>query len=468
MQTPILHHAPVVQSWGRNFKSVFANTPEYCHFKNYITGLIVAERKNFSQIANCIVNSADASNIDRFMNNEHWSGSVLNDKRVQFMYERTKKYDSKEPAYLILDDTLDEHVGTLFEHIARHYDHCDGSYKLSQNPVTSHYVRGDISFPIDLRVYRSYDEVTDWEKHFRKNFPDVEIPKQSKERNKLKRKYEKQLLEKDPEFAKKHEAFKTKITLGCELVEDAIIKRSLEFQVVLFDAWYLVPELVKIVDKHQKAWISILKSNRKLETSSLKLYDEKGKRIVFSEAEIKVEQLVKQIPKSAYKKIVVDQDTTYWAFSFPARIPTLGKVRLVISFANSECTGNYAVLVTRQISWEATKIIRTYCHRFQIEVFYKDAKQLLGFSDYQCRNESTIQKHWYMVFCAYSLLKLDMLHAPAYQTWQRKLKTIGVAFRRQAQAVIEQLILACHRILSCEPNAHKLFKLLFPKLVFLS
>ena len=464
MQTPILHHVPAVKSWARNFKEVFANKPEYEHFKNYLTGLMTSERKNYSQIANCMVKSADASNISRFMDNELWSGSELNDKRVSFMFERTKKIDSNAPAYLVLDDTLDEHVGTLFEHIAKHYDHSDSNYKLAQNPVTSHYVRGKVSFPLDFRVYRTYDEVTDWEAHFQKHFQDVAIPKMSKERNKIKRKYERQLLDKDPEFAKKHASFKTKIELAGELVDDAV-KRQADFSVVLFDSWYLAPALVTIIENHQKTWISVLKKNRNLETASLKLYDEQGQPLVFDTPEIKVELLVPCIPKTAYKKVVIDVDTSYWAFSFSAKIPTLGTVRLVVSFDNAECTGSYAVLVTRQMSWESTKIIGTYCRRFQIEVFYKDAKQLLGFSDYQCRSKTAIQKHWYLVFCAYSFLRLDLLLSPAYQTWQRQLKTIGTALRRQAQTVIEQLLLACHRILASAPNTQKLFKLLFPRIV---
>lgn len=93
---------------------------------------------------------------------------------------------------------------------------------------------------------------------------------------------------------------------------------------------------------------------------------------------------------------------------------------LVISWVDEKCEKSYAVLVTRQIHWEAKRIISNYCERFSIEVFYKDAKQQLGFSDYQCRREETIGKHWYMVFCAYSLLRLDMLKTPAYQKWQRK------------------------------------------------
>ncbi|KAF0248778.1 MAG: Transposase family protein [bacterium] len=110
----------------------------------------------------------------------------------------------------------------MFEHIARHYDHSESSYKLAQNPVTSHYVRGAISFPIEFRTYQSYDLATNWQEHMQKNFPEIKLPTQSKERNKLKKKIESELLEKDKEFAVKHQTFKTKITLASQLVEDAI------------------------------------------------------------------------------------------------------------------------------------------------------------------------------------------------------------------------------------------------------
>ncbi len=460
MVVPVLHPAPVVCSYARNFKEIFANQPEYEHCKNYLTGLFVAERKNYAQIAACLVNGADATNISRFMSSELWSGTEFNDRRVKLLLDRTKDLDAQQRGALLIDDTLDEHVGTLMEHIARHYDHCEGSYKLAQNPVTSHYLRGRVSFPVDTRTYRNYDEVTNWEAHFRRHFPEVELPKKSKERTKLKQKYEKRLLQADPEFAAKHEAFETKLRLACQLVDNAI-GRDLPCELVLFDAWYLAPELVAAIERHHTGWISILKKNRKLQTQGLKIADAEGQRLQFRESEIKVENLVPLIPKTTYKPVAINDETTYYATTFTARIETLGKVRIVVSFADPDCEGAYAVLVTRQMNWEAKRILRAYCGRFQVEVFYKDAKQHLGFSDYQCRTASAIQKHWYLVFGAYSLLKLDLLRAPLYQTWQRKLKTIGVALQRQAQSLVEQLILACHRILSQGTHPEQLFKLLF-------
>ena len=219
--------------------------------------------------------------------------------------------------------------------------------------------------------------------------------------------------------------------------------------------------MIAVIEKHDQGWSSILKKNRKLQTAGLKLTDAQGQRLTFSRSESKVEDLVPLIAKSAYKAVKVSDETTYYATTFTAHIETLGKVRLVVSFADPACEGSYAVLVTRQMQWEAQRILRAYCGRFPIEVFYKDAKQHLGFSDYQCRTADAIQKHWYLVFGAYSLLKLELLRSPLYQTWQRKLKTIGVALRRQSQALVEQMILACHRLLSQGTNPEQLFKLLF-------
>jgi hypothetical protein len=467
VNVPILHHAPVVRSYARHCKSIFANQPEYEHCKNSLTGLFVAKRKNYAQIAAAMIKGTDATNISRFMSSTLWSGTEFNDRRAELIFNRTKQIDAHLCGALLIDDTLDAHVGTLMEHIARHYDHGDGSDKVGQNPVTSPYLRGRVSFPVDLRAYRRDDEVTAWAKHFRQHVPEVEMPKKRKERNKLQQQSEKRLLEADQEFAAKHQAFETKITLACPLVADAI-KRDLPCSLVLFDSWYLAPELVAVIEHHHKGWRSVLKKNRKLLTQSLKMNDAQGQRLTFKEREIKVEDLVPLIPTTVYEPVKINDETTYYATTFTAQIPTLGKVRLVISFADPACQGRYAVRVTRQMPWEAKRILRAYCGRFQREVCYKDMKQHWGFSDYQCRTAPAMQKHGYLVFGAYGLLRRDWLRSPLYQTWQRRLKTIGVALRRQSQALVEHMILECHRILSQGTHPEPLFKLLFGEAVYIA
>ncbi|MGB5636574.1 MAG: hypothetical protein WBM44_24790 [Waterburya sp.] len=84
--------------------------------------------------------------------------------------------------------------------------------------VTSHYLSGAVRFPIDLRIYRPYEEITRWSEFVNKYFPDLEIPTQKKERQKLHKLVDQTLLQ-DPEFQELHSQFQTKIALAVELIE---------------------------------------------------------------------------------------------------------------------------------------------------------------------------------------------------------------------------------------------------------
>jgi hypothetical protein len=100
---------------------------------------------------------------------------------------------------LILDDTLCEHVGSLFEYVDRHYDHSDNRYPLAHNVVTSFYLSGAVRFPVDARLYRRYEEITQWETFVHMHFPEREIPKEQKARQHLHKEVDEWLLE-DPLF----------------------------------------------------------------------------------------------------------------------------------------------------------------------------------------------------------------------------------------------------------------------------
>src|SRR5215475_9568771 len=115
----------------------------------------------------------------------------------------------KADASLMLDDTLCEHVGSLFDYVDRHYNHGDDTYPLAHNPVTSLYVSGPVRFPVGLRLYRRYEELTRWEAYVAKHFPDLTIPKDKKGRNRLHKQVDSVLLQ-DPEFRARHEQFRTK------------------------------------------------------------------------------------------------------------------------------------------------------------------------------------------------------------------------------------------------------------------
>ena len=77
--------------------------------------------------------------------------------------------------------------------------------------------------------------------------------------------------------------------------------------------------------------------------------------------------------------------------------------------------------------------------------------------------EATLrEKHWCLVFVAYSLLHLDCLpHSPTKS--RLPIKTIGEACRQQAQALIETLILQTHERLQQGQKAKDVFAQLFIK-----
>jgi len=100
--------------------------------------------------------------------------------------------------------------------------------------------------------------------------------------------------------------------------------------------------------------------------------------------------------------------------------------------------------------------------RWPIETFYQDGKEHLGFDEYRMRDAKAIQKHWCLVFVAYSLLHLDCLPTSLKQS-RLPIKTIGEACRQQAQALIEALILYASKQLEQGQKANDLFAYLFAK-----
>lgn len=465
MQLPIVEPAPIVMEHTLVFRDLFENRKQFRHFQNYLTGLIVLDNKTMANMSRCILDSADKTNLSRFFSEAEWFREAVNTRRIEYLLEQTEvQRVSAADSCLIIDDTLCEHVGSLFEYIDRHYNHCDNTYPLAHNLVTSHYLSEAVRFPVDVRLYRRYEEVTQWETFVKKHFPDREIPRQKKARAKLHKEVDPVLVE-DPEFHALATEFHTKISLATELIEQAIA-RQIPFQTVLMDSWFLSPELVDVLAQQHKDWISLIKSNRKLEVASFSVRDEQGRTIRINGAHIKVDALVALLPPTAYKPITIGE-TTYYCFTKSVRIPSLGRVRLVICFGNPELTGTYAVLVTNRRDWTAKKILQRYLQRWPIETFYQDGKGHLGLAAYRMRTAEAIKKHWCLVFVAYSLAHLDCLPTdPVAGTGKlpvHPIKTIGEVCRQQVQALIQALILFAHELFQAGESAEEVFAKLFAK-----
>ena len=201
MQLPIVAPAPIVTAHADIFRDLFENRCQFRHFQNYLTGLIVLDNKSLANITRCVLESADKTNLSRFFSEAPWFQDRVNDRRLTYLLQQTQAVRGpKADAALILDDTLCEHVGSLFDYVDRHYNHGDDTYPLAHNPVTSHYVSGPVRFPVDLRLYRRYEECTRWEAFVQKHFPDPPIPTTKKERARLHKEVDPRLVGKTRTF----------------------------------------------------------------------------------------------------------------------------------------------------------------------------------------------------------------------------------------------------------------------------
>jgi len=119
--------------------------------------LMVLSNKSLANSSRCLLESADKTNRSRFFSEAPWEQEKVNEKRIPYMLEETAECRRKAAqSCVIVDDTLCEHVGHMFEYGDRHYDHCEGRYPLGHNVVTTPFVSGAVRFPLDVR---SRDEI---------------------------------------------------------------------------------------------------------------------------------------------------------------------------------------------------------------------------------------------------------------------------------------------------------------------
>jgi len=82
------------------------------------------------------------------------------------------------------------------------------------------------------------------------------------------------------------------------------------------------------------------------------------------------------------------------------------------------------------------------------------------------RKAKAIQKHWCLVFVAYSFLHLECLPVSRRHKVHKPIKTIGEIVRQQTRQLIENLLLHTHELLDQGIDVSQVFAQLFAKQVY--
>ena len=374
----IVEFPQVVQDAFAHYGDLFANECQRRHFAEYLTGLMVAERKTVLGINREFAETTDQSCLNRFLTDARWDIEALNQRRLEEL-QKDPSTRYSDQGVIPIDNTLIDRDGLLIPDAGWFWDHAEERNKIAQDYLFANYVcTGGKHYPLEFRLFRK-QEVSEALK----------------------------------------EPFRNHTALCCELI-DWVCERRIPGDFAM-DSYFTCAEILNHIHGKQdhlgrpRGYVGDLKSNRKLEW--------KGRII-------KAKDLAASIPASDRKEMRIG-DRRQWYFTVTVRIPDVKhKVRISILWRYRNDVEARKILVTNRITWEVSRIVRVYRHRWTgTETFHRDGKQQLGLGDCQLRDAQGQTRHMYLVMLAYSLLVSQLRQDRAREWALHRLTTIGEACR---------------------------------------
>lgn len=385
---PIVGHPGVVTANIGRFRKFFTDAGVR-HCQDYLTGLIVSPTVTVNGMTRFLVNGSDQSNLNRFLTHAEWDERAVNEERIRLLQDHPETRWKKRGAVSI-DDTLLHKDGLHIYGVSKHYDSGEGRYVQAQQLVTTHYADGTRTYPIEYRQWLKEDSLE-----------------------------------------AKEAGFKTKIQLACELVDDAIAK-GCPAECFVFDSWFLCEEVTQRIQSHGRAWVGGVRSNRN----------------IVRDTTVHVGDFLASLSESAWRKLTVDGNE-YRVYSAGVRMSKLGRVRLVAAYREDKRDGDEPIIIaSNRVDWPPELILHYYKLRWSIEEFYRDAKQNLGLGECQLRDATGIRRHWYLVFLAYSFLRLGASRSRLGRLLEANLSVGGMCVGAARDLVAKLVVWVCKEFAS--------------------
>src|SRR3954467_7394540 len=150
----IIEFPQVVQEALAQFGDLFDNEPQRRHFAEYLTGLMIAERKTVLGIHDEFAQTTDQSCLNRFLTAAPWDAEDLNRRRL----ERLQKDPStrySDQGVIPLDNTLIDRDGRLIPDAGWYWDHAQERNKIAQDDLFVNYVcTSGEHYPLEFRLFR--------------------------------------------------------------------------------------------------------------------------------------------------------------------------------------------------------------------------------------------------------------------------------------------------------------------------
>jgi DDE superfamily endonuclease len=388
----IIEFPTLVQDAVEQFGAVFANEPERRHFAEYLTGLLVAEQKTVSGINAEFAQTTDQSCLNRWITEVDWDVAKLNELRLAWLQEDAQTRYA--PSGVIpIDNTLVDHSGKLIEDVGYFWDHAEQRHKIAHDYLIANYVcPSGKHYALNFRRFRKRADCE--AQQVRLTAQPGGVAQAAAEAQRL-------------------ATFKSHPVLCCELV-DEVVEQQIP-GTFAFDSYFTNAPIGNHIAGHGRAYVGDLKFNRK---------------VWFRGLELRADELAAQIPVADRKKITRGE-RTQWDFTKKIWLPEYTHaVRIVILWAHWNGKEPVKILITNQLHWDVTRVLRGYGQRWTgTETLHRDGKQHLGLGDCQLRSGEGQTRHLYLVLLVHRLLVAQLRQGRVRAWAQETLTTIGEACR---------------------------------------
>lgn len=385
----IVEFPRVVANILDQFADLFPNEPQRQHFAEYLTGLIVAKKKNVRGINSEFVDTTDQSCLNRFVTAADWDVNQVNARRLELLQEDPATQYS-DRGVIALDDVLIDHDGKLIEDVGWYWDHAEQRHKIAHDYLFANYVcPSGKHYPLEFRRFKKREQC----EATGATFEDHGV------------------------------LFRQLIDWVCE--------REIPGDFT-FDSYFSSAENLNHIQEQKnergesRAYVGDLKTNRRLEV--------RGKSI-------RADEFAASIPREKRKELRRG-DQRQWYYTTTVRLPQVKHpVRILIIWRNRRDREPVKVLVTNRTRWEVNRILKTYRDRWTgTETFHRDGKQELGMGACQLRNGQGQTRHMHLVMLAYTILMRELKSNRAKEWARRRLTTIGEACRSVAEETLRSTL----------------------------
>jgi SRSO17 transposase len=337
------------------FRDAFQNGAPYRHFQVYVVGLLIyLGSRNLAGLSRAIPDGRKACSLYRFVAQMDWDMDRVERVRWGMLNRRTRRalqsaaqHGRPVPVFLAIDDSLVEKTGQRMEAVDYHYSHSTGKTVLGHVWVTGQLIVLGQSYPVSWKLYRRQAtcEV-------------MGVPFVSK-----------------PELA--------------QAIIQAFEPLPGTRTYVLTDSWYPSQDMLEACQKRGFHLISAVKSNRKFKAAGCNR---------------QVRHWTQTLPQEVFDLVMVNA-TGYRVWSAIGCLSSGHGVELVMNRAVGQARWRY--LISTDLWLTPQTIISHYLVRWEVENFYRTAKQSLGWGDYQMRDLFAIERHVQLMMVAHAYLELQ-------------------------------------------------------------